>query len=79
MRLRRRIEAGVQDSNFHRNTIITSEATVKKVAEKIGFNYEDAVFGAVGKLYKMKYGIHPNEVNHLPKIVFDMENPFNHP
>ncbi len=56
-----------------------SEAAVKNIAEKIGFNYEDAVFGAVGKLYKMKYGIHPDEVNHLPKIVFDMKNPFVRP
>lgn len=54
----------------------TSEAVVKSVSEKIGFNYNDAVFGAVGKVYKMKYGIAPDEVNNIPKIVFGMENPF---
>jgi adenylate cyclase class 2 len=53
-----------------------SEAAVKSVSEKIGFNYNNAVFGAVGKIYKMKYGIAPDEVNNLPKIIFDMENPF---
>lgn len=53
-----------------------SEQAVKRVAEKIGFDYGKAVFGAVGKLYKMRYGIHPNEVNSLPMIVFDMDNPF---
>lgn len=54
----------------------SSEDSVKKVAEKLGFNYADGIFGGVGKLYKMKYGIHPDEVNNLPKIVFDMGNPF---
>jgi adenylate cyclase class 2 len=53
-----------------------SEAAVKSVSEKLGFNYSDAVFGAVGKVYKMKYGIAPDEVNNLPKIVFGMKNPF---
>ena len=54
----------------------SSEEDVKKVAEKLSFNYADAIFGGVGKLYKLKYGIHPDEVNNLPKIVFDMKNPF---
>ena len=53
-----------------------SEQAVKRVAEKIGFDYGKAVFGAVGKLYKMRYGIHPDEVNRLPMIVFNMDNPF---
>jgi adenylate cyclase, class 2 len=53
-----------------------SEGVVKAVSEKLGFNYADALFGGVGKLYKLKYGIHPDEVNNLPKIVFDMKNPF---
>ncbi len=33
-----------------------SEQAVKEVSEKLGFNYADALFCAVGKLYKMKYG-----------------------
>ncbi len=53
-----------------------SEKVVKAVSEKIGFNYNDALFCAVGKIYKMKYGIHPDEINTTTKIVFDMENPF---
>ena len=53
-----------------------SEKEVKRVSEKIGFNYTDALFCAVGKLYKMKYGIHPDQINSTDKIVFDMGNPF---
>ncbi len=53
-----------------------SEEEVKRVSEKIGFNYKDALFCAVGKLYKMKYGIHPDKINTIEKLVFDMENPF---
>jgi len=33
------------------------EDAVRKVAEKIGFLWEDAVFGAVDVLYCRKYGI----------------------
>lgn len=53
-----------------------SERAVKEVSGKIGFNYHDALFCAVGKLYQMKYGIHPDQINTLEKIVFDMKNPF---
>lgn len=49
---------------------------VKNVSEKIGFNYDDALFCAVGRLYKMKYGVHQEEINALEKLVFDMKNPF---
>ncbi len=53
-----------------------SEKVVKSVSEKIGFDYDDALFCAVGKLYKIKYGIHLDEINNLRKIVFNMDNPF---
>ena len=53
-----------------------SEEAVRNVSEKIGFDYANAKFCAVGKLYEMKYGIHPDEINTLKKIVFEMENPF---
>jgi adenylate cyclase class 2 len=56
----------------------SSEEAVKAAAAKLGFDYAKAVFGGVGKVYKMKYGIPPDEVNDLPKLVFDMENPFHH-
>lgn len=54
----------------------TSEEAVKNVSERIGFEYDKALFCAVGKLYMMKYGIHPDHINKIDRIVFDMENPF---
>ena len=53
-----------------------SEDAVKNASEKLGFRYADALFGAVGKLYGMKYGLYPDQINNCPKIVFDMKNPF---
>lgn len=53
-----------------------SEKEVKEVSGKIGFNYSKALFCAVGKLYQMRYGIHPDQINTVEKIVFGMENPF---
>jgi len=53
-----------------------SEEEVKKVSEKIGFNYKDALFCAVGTIYQMKYNILDDKINKAEKIVFDMENPF---
>jgi len=53
-----------------------SEKEVKDASEKIGFDYSKALFCAVGKLYQMKYGIHPDHINTTEKIVFDMKNPF---
>ena len=55
----------------------TSEKEVKSVSEQLGFNYQDALFCAVGTLYSKKYGIEEDIINNqTPKIVFDMENPF---
>lgn len=53
------------------------ETSVKNAAEKLGFNWSDAFFGAVDTLYGKKYGL-PEDVinNQTPLIVFDMENPF---
>jgi adenylate cyclase, class 2 len=53
-----------------------SEKEVRDVSEKIGFDYNKALFCAVGKLYQMKYGIHPDQINTTDKIVFGMKNPF---
>ncbi len=53
-----------------------SEEEVKRVSEKLGFNYKDALFCAVTNVYHMKYGIEPDRINIEPKLVFDMENPF---
>lgn len=54
-----------------------SEKSVKEVAEKLGFNYKDALFCSTDTIYSMKYGI-PEDVfnNQTPKVVFEMENPF---
>lgn len=54
-----------------------SEARVKDVAEKLGMNYKTAVFGPVGKVYKMKYGIGPSFYEGKnQKLTFKNENPF---
>ena len=54
-----------------------SEEAVKQVADKLGFDYQDALFCTVATLYGKKYNI-PEDVinNNMPKIIFDMENPF---
>ena len=55
----------------------TSEKKVKAVSEKLGFNYKNALFCAVGTLYSKKYGFDEDIINNkTPKIIFDMENPF---
>lgn len=55
-----------------------SESIVKSVAEKLGFNYSEAYFGAVDGMYAEKYNITEDRINnHTPKILFNMEkNPF---
>jgi len=53
-----------------------SEEEVRRISEKIGFDYSKALFCDVGKLYQMKYGIHTDQINTAEKIVFNMENPF---
>jgi len=53
-----------------------SEKAVKKVSEKLGFDYRKAIFSSVTKIYEMKYGVSGKIVNTEPKIVFKMRNPF---
>jgi adenylate cyclase class 2 len=54
-----------------------SEAIVKEVSEKLGFDWKDAKFCATGTLISEKYSISEDIVNNkTPRIVFDMENPF---
>lgn len=54
-----------------------SEESVRLVSEKIGFDYNQAKFCAVGTLYNEKYNVSLDRINnHTPKIVFDMKNPF---
>lgn len=55
----------------------SSEAEVKSISEQLGFDYNDALFCAVGTLYSKKYGLEEAIINNeTPRIVFDMENPF---
>lgn len=54
-----------------------SEENVKAVSEKLGFDYQTAIFGAVDYLYSQKYGIPKTVINNqTPLINFEMENPF---
>lgn len=54
-----------------------SERAVKFVSQKLGFDYKEAVFGAVDALYNQKYSV-PKDVinNHTPEITFTAKNPF---
>ncbi len=54
-----------------------SEEAVKFVSQRLGFDYREAVFGAVDTLYNKKYGT-PKDVinNHTPEITFSTRNPF---
>jgi adenylate cyclase class 2 len=55
----------------------SSEAVVKAVAEKLGFEWADAKFCAVDTLFSEKYGISQEQINNdTPYVVFDMVNPF---
>lgn len=54
-----------------------SEKEVKKTAEKLGFDYNEAFFCAADAIYKMKYGVSLDKIdNRTKKIVFNMKNPF---
>ncbi|MDD5750662.1 MAG: CYTH domain-containing protein [Candidatus Pacebacteria bacterium] len=54
-----------------------SEAIVKEISEKLGFDYGKAKFCAVGTIYAEKYGVDENFINnHTPRIDFEMKNPF---
>jgi len=54
-----------------------SEEEVKRTSEELGFNYKEALFCSTDFLYSRKYNISTTIINNkIPKIVFDMENPF---
>ncbi len=54
-----------------------SEEEVKKVCQKIGFDWSEAKFCTVDTLYQEKYLIPGEKVNkEIPLLVFDMQNPF---
>ena len=54
-----------------------NEKEVKKVSEKIGFDYSQALFCAVGYLYHLKYGVPEQYVNSdIKRITFNDPSPF---
>ncbi|HLC58620.1 MAG TPA: CYTH domain-containing protein [Candidatus Nanoarchaeia archaeon] len=54
-----------------------SESEVKNISEKIGFDYNKALFCAVDTLYHIKYKISEEIINNqTPLIAFDAKNPF---
>lgn len=54
-----------------------SEVDVKKVAEKLGFNWNEAIFNSIDYIYSKKYNISTDKINNeTPRIIFDMKNPF---
>lgn len=54
-----------------------SEEGVKAVSEKLGFDYSEALFCAVGTLYANKYGISEDVINNeTPVLDFESKNPF---
>lgn len=54
-----------------------SEEVVRQVSCQIGFDYSQALFCAVDRLYQLKYGIAKEVINYqTPHLVFDEANPF---
>ena len=54
-----------------------SEYDVKNVSNKLGFDYNDALFCSIDVLYNKKYGVSENIINnHTPEILFGGQNPF---
>jgi adenylate cyclase class 2 len=54
-----------------------SELGVRQVSEKLGFDWGEAIFGAVSVQYAKKYNIPEDRINSsTPKLIFNMENPF---
>lgn len=48
------------------------EKSVKHVAEQLGFDYAQAYFGSIDKIYQKELGITPDTINnHTPIITFD--------
>ncbi len=54
----------------------SSEKDVREVSEKLGFDYSEALFGNVARIYTQKYDIEENEVHTASRITFSDPNPF---
>ena len=54
-----------------------SEAAVKKVSQKLGFDYKKALFCSADALYQKKYGVSRHFINfELDRLTFKDPNPF---
>lgn len=54
-----------------------SEQAVKSVAKKLGFDYSQAQFCGITRIYSQAYKLPWDTINNrIPKIVFNMRNPF---
>lgn len=55
-----------------------AEDKVRAVAAKLGFDWADALFCGAGKIYKMKYGVHPDTLAEKEPVLltFGGPNPF---
>lgn len=47
-----------------------SEAAVKAVAGKLGFDMQDALFGSVDQVYNLYYDVTRRDINYCPEIKF---------
>lgn len=47
-----------------------NEDAVKVVAEKLGFDMNDAMYGSVDQVYKVYYDVDVGEINYCPEIKF---------
>jgi len=55
----------------------SSEEEVAALSEKLGFNYEDALFGGVTDQYAHKYNVSHERINdNTARITFEDPNPF---
>lgn len=52
-----------------------SEEAIEKASKSLGFEWSQALFCGVSKLFQMKYG--PNvHIREMPRLTFEMPNPF---
>ncbi len=53
------------------------EKSIKEIAEKLGFDWKDAIFNSVDYMYNKKYGVDEEVVyDKTPRITFSDPNPF---
>lgn len=54
-----------------------SKDEVIKISNKLGYDFKDALFCSVDKIYSLKYGISEEIINkQTPELTFTMKNPF---